>query len=328
MVELYYRCRYLGVEFFKQVWRHWQWLCCLLVLLILQLAANVLIGELKSMGELDWIDIFGQGAIALLVLVWIFVVFSVRPGGKVTNLLVAGFSGIFIQFLQDFLDEIIRLPENIIWDSLIESVPVGFLLLTYGIWLWSKEQKVINHYFNRRERRFRGHEPLDGMTALAKLPYLKSQLYGLENASEKAPRLALLLLDVEGLTEVFHKHGSEAADWVQADLTELLRLGIRPCDLICHGAGSRFYILLENADILLAEEMATHIAQLMEHFQFYAGVDYRPLKLSVTLGLAHSQDKLLTASVGSKAWVDQFIALADTSLKQLKNTTESSIDRA
>jgi len=67
-----------------------------LTLLGLALAANVglqlllAVGQIKSWGEIDWMDVVGEGGCAALALAWLIMLLHSRPAGRVTRLLALG----------------------------------------------------------------------------------------------------------------------------------------------------------------------------------------------------------------------------------------------
>ena len=114
-------------------------------------------GTLKALSEWNWTDIGGEGGSALLVLVWIGLLLKSRPAGQVTTLLFYGLACLFFSLWMDTLDEFVQLPETIAWDKWLESgpMPVGFILMTLGIYHWHREQLAISGQMEKRERLFR-----------------------------------------------------------------------------------------------------------------------------------------------------------------------------
>ena len=135
-------------------------------------------GTLKGLSEWNWTDIGGEGGSALLVLVWIGLLLKSRPAGQVTTLLFYGLACLFFSLWMDTLDEFVQLPESIAWDKWLESgpMPVGFILMTLGIYHWHREQLAISGQMEKRERLFREHRLFDKVTPLGGADYLRLQL--------------------------------------------------------------------------------------------------------------------------------------------------------
>ncbi|WP_062268690.1 GGDEF domain-containing protein [Endozoicomonas arenosclerae] len=236
-------------------------------LVLLNLAA----GDIKFQQEVDWLDIFGEGGAVMLSTCWIALVLCSRPAGPVTNLLVSGLSCFFIASFQDFLDEIIRLPEGVQWASWLEAMPMpaGMVLLTIGLYHWHKEQISLNQQLQKRERIFRDHRHYDPVTCLSSAAYLKQQLAReLKSGSENLQPTSLILLDIDGFHQINNKYGHHEGDRLLLELSELLTLNLRRCDLICRFAGDRFAILLPQTSESLSHLIADQLRRSCEHFAF------------------------------------------------------------
>jgi hypothetical protein len=150
-------------------------------LILLLVAANtglllhLLAGEVKPMATWDWLDIAGEGGSAVLLLTWLGLLLKSRPAGYVTNLLFMGLACLFFSVFMDSVDEFIALPDAVTWDGWLESgpMPVGFILMTLGIYHWHQEQLAINEQMRNRERLFREHRQFDKLTPLGDANYLR-----------------------------------------------------------------------------------------------------------------------------------------------------------
>ena len=185
-------------EFFvKQTLTLHRWpLAALLLLANGVLLANLVAGDPKSWSAITWLDIAGEGGAAFLSLLWIGLILNSRPSGRVTRLLVAGLTAIFLAYWQDVLDEVIALPVTVAWDHWLESgaMPLGMILLTLGIYHWHREQQAISAQLRKRERIFREHRRFDALTSLNGAPYLREQLT-MELRHREQP-VALIMLDL------------------------------------------------------------------------------------------------------------------------------------
>lgn len=147
-----------------------------LTLLGLALAANVglqlllAVGTVKSWGEIDWMDVVGEGGCAALALAWLIMLLHSRPAGRVTRLLALGLACICFSWWMDLLDEFIQIPAGIAWDNWLETapMPVGLILLTFGIYHLNQEQRAISQQMSKREKHFREHRLFDKLTRWAR----------------------------------------------------------------------------------------------------------------------------------------------------------------
>jgi len=253
--------------------------------LLLHLAA----GDLKTWAELNWTDIFGEGGSAVLVLIWIGLLLKVRPAGRVTSLLFFGLACLFFSLYMDSVDEFVRLPESVNWDKWLESgpMPVGFILMTLGIYHWHREQQAINQQMEKRERLFREHRLFDKITSLGAADYLRLQLQQAlqESISEQTP-LSLVILDLDDFSAINRQYGHAEGDRVLQILTQLLLLNLRRQDLLCRLAGDRFVALLphtgESQARLLAEELRAAVA----HLAYRTSQHGERLRLSASVAVA------------------------------------------
>ena len=268
-------------------------------ILLILIVANLLLlaclgtGDIKYWREINWLDILGEGGVSLLSLVWLLLILHSRPAGRVTNFFVLGLAGIFLASFQDALDEIIQIPDGVSFDQWVESglMPVGLLLLTYGIFHWHKEQLHINEHLRKRERLFREHLIQDPVTHLGSAEYLRRQLRMelLQHHQQQQP-LSLLLLDVDNFAHINRRYGTDEGDRLLHELAELLLLNLRRCDLLCRYAGDRFAIVLPNTGETMAQMIAQELANAVRHFAFKTSRQGESVFHSVSIGVALALD--------------------------------------
>jgi diguanylate cyclase (GGDEF)-like protein len=233
----------------------------------LGLLLHLAFGEIKTVSEWVWLDIFGEGGTALLALVWLGLVLKSRPAGRVTNYLALGLSCIFFSWWIDSLDEFIRLPDSITWDHWLESgpMPVGMILLTIGIYHWHREQLAISAQMEKRERLFREHRLFDKLTPLGSADYLKRQLdASFKESQDQQQPLSLLALDLDNFAAINQSFGHSEGDAVLQAISHLLLLNLRRQDLLCRLAGDRFVVLLPNTGESQARLLALELQQAVK----------------------------------------------------------------
>ena len=257
-------------EFFvKQTLTLHRWpLAALLLLANGVLLANLVAGDPKSWSAITWLDIAGEGGAAFLSLLWIGLILNSRPSGRVTRLLVAGLTAIFLAYWQDVLDEVIALPVTVAWDHWLESgaMPLGMILLTLGIYHWHREQQAISAQLRKRERIFREHRRFDALTSLNGAPYLREQLT-MELRHREQP-VALIMLDLHCFDHSRRLLGSADSDRLLQELAELLLLNLRHSDLLCRYAGDRFAVVLPRTSHALARALADELQKAATSFAF------------------------------------------------------------
>ena len=248
---------------------HKQKIIFLFLLLSVCLGVTWYLGEVKHWAEIDWVDVIGEGGSACAMALWIAFILGSRPQGRVTNLLTLGLGFMMVAFWQDALDEFIRLPSHQWWDQWLESVamPVGILLLTYGLYHWYQEQLQVNHTLKKREQLFRDHAWLDRITHLSRVDMLKKQLRQIGRQQEHDD-IALIMIDVAQFSIFNRLHGQIEGDRFLYQLAEFLQLNMREQDLLTRYAADRFAIILPNTGLKKAKEIAFQLEDAVAHFYY------------------------------------------------------------
>lgn len=242
-------------------------LAALLLAANLALLLHLAAGDLKPMAEWVWLDILGEGGSALLALAWLLLILKSRPAGRVSSLLALGLGCVFFSWWVDALDEFIRLPDSIAWDSWLESapMPIGLLLMTVGLYHWHHEQLAISAQLEKRERLFREHRLFDKLTPLGAAEYLRRQLQlSLQHAEQTQP-LSLVAVDLDNFSALNQRFGHAEGDAVLQAISQQLLLNLRCQDLLCRLAGDRFVVLLPNTGETLARQLAGELQQAVAH---------------------------------------------------------------
>jgi diguanylate cyclase (GGDEF)-like protein len=112
----------------------------------------------------------------------------------------------------------------------------------------------------KRERLFREHRSLDGLTQLGDGGYMAAQI-GIELRLQRAAALAMLRL--EGFDGVVRAHGLAESDRLLQAASHLLLLNLRPDDLLCRYAADRFCVLMPGLQGAQAQARAEHLRQAL-----------------------------------------------------------------
>ena len=218
----------------------------------------------KPLARWNWMDIVGEGGMVLMAGVWLMQLRASRPAGRVTDLLCLGLAALLLGEWVDALDEFLLLPKAVLWDNWLEStlVPLGMLLVTLGLHHWRQEHRVLTEQLLRRERIFRDHRSLEGVTQLGDAGYMAAQV-GLEQRMQRPA--AILMLGFEDFQTVVREQGLAEADRLLQALSHLLLLNLPPDALLCRYAADRFCVLLPGADALAAQQQALHLQAALNH---------------------------------------------------------------
>lgn len=171
-------------------------------------------------------------------------------------------------------------------------MPVGFVLLTLGIYHWHREQLAINVQMRNRERIYREHRQFDQLTPLGDAGYLRSQLQlALEQARQARQPLSLVMVDLDEFSSVNREYGQAEGDRVLQVLTQLILLNLRDHDLLCRLAGDRFVVLLPNTGESQARVIALELAEAVRALAYKTITQGERLQLQAsTVALMARQD--------------------------------------
>lgn len=269
-------------------------LTALLIAANLGLILHLLSGEIKPVSAWDWLDVAGEGGSAVLILVWIGLLLKSRPAGYVTNLLFMGLGCLFFSLFLDTVDEFIALPVAINWDGWLESgpMPVGFILLTLGIFHWHREQLAINEQMRNRERLFREHRQFDKLTPLGDANYLRAQLQlALGEASNARQPLSVIMLDLDAFSRINREYGHAEGDRLLQVLTQFLLLNLRQHDLLCRLAGDRFVVTLPHTGERQAQLLAGEMDQAVRSLAYKSSRQGERIELSATVVALMARDE-------------------------------------
>ncbi len=268
-------------------------LAALLLAANLALLLHLAAGDLKPMVEWVWLDILGEGGSALLALAWLVLILKSRPAGRVSSLLALGLGCVFFSWWVDALDEFIRLPDSLTWDSWLESapMPIGLLLMTVGLYHWHHEQLAISAQLEKRERLFREHRLFDKLTPLGAAEYLRRQLQLSLQHAEQAQPLSLVAVDLDNFSALNQRFGHAEGDAVLQAISQQLLLNLRCQDLLCRLAGDRFVVLLPNTGETLARQLAGELQKAVAHLAHKTRQHGERLHLSATVAVVMAVDE-------------------------------------
>lgn len=268
---------------------HTRKLILLAGLAVVILICSSLLGERKAGSEIDWIDVFGEGSSAVATLIWLVMILRSRPAGRVTNLLTLGLGFMFLAMWQDTLDEFFRLSGSQSWEGVVEStlLPVGLVLLTYGLWHWHKEQLSIRGQLLKREQVFRDHLWLDGLSQIARLEQVTKTL----NAHWNDPNehQVLLMIELHDFDIFERRYGYREAERLLRETGEYLILNLRHRDLLCRFARDRLVLLLPHTRISDARLIAEKLRAAVQHFSYYLTDSDEAVEQSLDIGIGVRQ---------------------------------------
>lgn len=185
--------------FAKLLGRHWPWLLLLPLTMVGIVAANLASGSVIPKADWVWLDIIGEGGLALFMVVWMLIVLATREPGFISNWLAFGLLGLCASSFQDMLDEIVTLPSVVLWDKWIESAPIGLISLVIGLCLWYREQRQLSVFLEKRAQTLQNNFSLHQDSFLPQWSCLTKQIH---ESSQQEATLALLRITPENRNQL------------------------------------------------------------------------------------------------------------------------------
>lgn len=249
--------------------RHQRLVSMVAACLSLSISLSFGLGDLKAWTEIKWLDIVGEGSVAVFSLLWIFVLLISRPPGRVTTGLVVGLSCFLFSALLDLFDEFVHYQAAASGLSVIESLPAAFgmVVMSYALYHWHQEQLVLNRQLQRRELGSREHEQIDFITQLYRADYMRGQI-DMQLRTKEGSAFSVVMLDINNFDAFNRCYGTADGDRLLREMSELILMNLRNTDLACRYAGDRFILLLPDTDLPVAQELAEQIKQAIGHLAF------------------------------------------------------------
>lgn len=151
----------------------------------------------------------------------------------------------------------------------------------------------------------------DPLTNLANRRAFNEILRGsLSRAQRGSKKMALLLVDLDGLKQLNDSLGHDRGDLILQKVAERLREGVRSGDVVCRLGGDEFSVVAEAVDGTgTVEEMA---GRVIEEIHKPFTIQSVPIDLSVSIGIAVYPDDAETA--------ESLYKRADEALYRAKNS--------
>lgn len=240
-------------------------------------------GSKRPAASIDWPDVAGESALALLVLGWI-VALLLAPLRQAVFLPGAlGSLCLFAASIEDVLDEF--LVYATIDMSLMENGAkvAGVLLLSWAVAVWHRERQSERQTLKADWQHYARLSERDALTDLYNRGTVVRRL---ERSLERGARGTLLLLDIDDFKSLNDAHGHLAGDEVLRGLAQTLQRQVRGSDLCGRYGGEEFVVYLEDAPPHVVERIANKIRTAFASTRFVIGGE--ELCRTVSIGVAQA----------------------------------------
>ena len=259
--------------------------------------------------SVNYFGVASYGAIALIMLIALFVLQEIIKNKEVYLYLVAGFTFIYVSLLLTTLNNIYIYPNEV--TDVIEDLfrLVGFGFVTVGIIKWIRYDEDIKGKLVRLAS-------VDDLTNI-----MNRRIFDIElrrefaNAKRYNNPLSLIMIDIDNFKNVNDDFGHFFGDLVlkmfSVEVSPLLRAG----DLFCRWGGDEFAILLPHTNANDAMAVSEKIRELVKKISL--NTDNGNLSFTVSLGISEYRPEQIDAS--------EMLEFADRALYSAK---ESGRDRS
>ncbi|QJR79476.1 GGDEF domain-containing protein [Alteromonas pelagimontana] len=231
---------------------------------------SLLQGEAKPTAIISWLDVTGEGSVAVFSLLWITALLASRPPGRVTTLMLIGLNCFLFSATLDLLDEFYQYPISADWLGMVESIPAAFgmVVMSVALYLWHQEQLALGRQLQRREMSVRQHDLIDPITQLYRAEYWREQAKSCQVSGIDA---FVAVVDINHFSQFNQRYGHHEGDRFLREIAQLLIMHVRAVDLVCRYAGDRFVLLLPQISLPEANELCFQLRLSIHHIAFRTG---------------------------------------------------------
>jgi diguanylate cyclase (GGDEF)-like protein len=190
------------------------------------------------------------------------------------------------------------------WMAYMGGVSFSFTVITWALFAY------IIARWREQEARLRELSTVDGLTRIAnRRHFMEVFQQELERAERQRSRLACLMIDLDHFKQINDRHGHLVGDQVLVVVAQVLKERSRKADVVARYGGEEFALLLPEADVEGAMNVAERYRRAIEQSRIATG--------DVTLDV--------TASIGVACYpngaiwrIDELLRQADAALYRAK----------
>jgi len=258
--------------------------------------------------HIDHFDLVSDFVIVIITLVILNLLAKVKRPITPRNILIVGFTFLYLSLLNDVLDEIFI--TSIMTKNVLENFfqVLGYFTIFVGVHRWVEHNDTIN----QRLKEMSETDPLTGI--MNRRSFLKRLSAEIERSKRYKSKLSIILIDLDYFKNINDKYGHNTGDEVLITLCLNISNQLRINDAFCRWGGEEFMIFSPETDKNAIRELCDKIRlSISEH------------KLSENI------ETPITVSIGCTSYVDSdtsatvLIERADKALYFSKNNGRNQV---
>ncbi|WP_422366335.1 PleD family two-component system response regulator [Pelagibius sp.] len=131
----------------------------------------------------------------------------------------------------------------------------------------------------------------DTLTGVYNRRYMNAHLdRKIMEIAETVKPVSVLMFDLDHFKSVNDTHGHGAGDEVLKELAKRVSRSVRDLDLVCRYGGEEFVIVMPDAELDMAVNVAERVRSVVSEKPFMIGEDNMALEVTISVGVATTRD--------------------------------------
>ncbi len=161
----------------------------------------------------------------------------------------------------------------------------------------------------------------DTLTGVYNRRYMNAHLdRKIMEIAESVKPVSVMMFDIDHFKSINDSHGHKSGDEVLCELARRVSRGVRDIDLVSRYGGEEFVIVMPDADVAVAVNVAERVRDLVGSKPFAVSGASAPLNVSVSIGVATTSDPTETT--------ESLIGRADEALYRAKGRGRNCVNSA
>lgn len=136
----------------------------------------------------------------------------------------------------------------------------------------------------------------DALTGVYNRRYMNAHLdRKIMEIAETVKPVSVMMFDLDHFKSVNDTYGHTSGDEVLKELADRVSRGVRDLDLVCRYGGEEFVIVMPDADVDVAVNVAERVRRVVADEPFAISGSEEPLKVTISIGVATTRDPTETA---------------------------------